>query len=109
MNSPNAGDNPQAEELPEWPHTAYLPIESVSAEDEHARLQLRYTTEDALALVGFTSLDLLVEHCGEHQSWISIPGNELPVAAEQAEAQIIFLDTPLPVSEQPSTEQPRTE
>ncbi|WP_009950386.1 SAV_915 family protein [Saccharopolyspora erythraea] len=59
-------------------------------------MELRQTTGGALALVLYTSLERLVECCGEHQPWMKVPTKELPAVVEQVGAQVIREDVPLP-------------
>lgn len=74
----------------------FIPSEPMTPEDQQANLELRETTEGALALVSFTSLEQLVEGCGEQQAWISIPEAEVQQLAAQVGAQVILQDVPLP-------------
>lgn len=76
--------------------SVFIPSEPMKPDDEQANVELRETTEGALALVSFTSLDRLVEGCGEHQAWISVPRAEVQRLAEQVGAQVILQDVPLP-------------
>ncbi len=94
--SAELGDEAGADELP---LTAFLPTEPVSVEDQEVRLELRYTTEGALALMTFTSLERLVASCGDQQPWIAVPGGELPMVAERAGAELVLEDFALPESE----------
>ncbi|MHA6802802.1 SAV_915 family protein [Salinifilum ghardaiensis] len=74
----------------------YVPSQPMAAEDHEAQLELRRTSEGALALVTYTSLERLVEGCGNQQAWISVPESELRQLAEQVDAQVILQDVPLP-------------
>lgn len=64
--------------------------------DQEVQLELRHTTENALALMTYTSLERLVEGCGDQQPWISVPSAEVQQLAEQVAAQVILQDVPLP-------------
>jgi len=74
----------------------FLPTGRTVPADQEVQLELRYTTEGALALVTFTSLERLVEGCGDQQPWISVPGAEVEQLAAQVGAQVILQDVPLP-------------
>lgn len=74
----------------------FLPSQQAAPSDPQVQLDLRTTTEGALALVSFTSLERLVEGCGERQAWISVPETEVQRIAEQVGAQVILQDLPLP-------------
>lgn len=93
------GDQPPQAEQPAWPETAYLPIGAVSIEDEHARLELRHTTQGDLGLVSFSSVEQLVDSYGQEQPWIAIAGEQLPAAAEQTGAQVVLIDVPVPATD----------
>ncbi|GAA4851414.1 hypothetical protein GCM10025787_38330 [Saccharopolyspora rosea] len=64
--------------------------------NQQVQLELRYTTEGALALVLYTSLERLVECCGEQQAWVKVPASELATIVDQVGAQVIREDVPLP-------------
>lgn len=74
----------------------YLPTEPVAAGDRQARLELRHTTGGQLGLLVYTSLERLVEACGDQQPWISVPLADLHTIAEQVEADVVLEDIALP-------------
>lgn len=74
----------------------FVPSGRASPHDQELQLELRHTTENALALVTYTSLERLVEGCGNQQAWISVPEAEVQQLAEQVGAQVILQDVPLP-------------
>jgi hypothetical protein len=76
--------------------SVFVPSRPMTAEDHEAVLELRKTSEGALALVTYTSLERLVEGCGSQQAWISVPESELQHLAKQVDAQVILQDVPLP-------------
>ncbi|MBQ6643973.1 MAG: hypothetical protein IJH84_23470 [Saccharopolyspora sp.] len=74
----------------------FIPCARAAPHDQQVQLELRHTTENALALVTYTSLERLVEGCGDQQPWISVPSAEVQQLAEQVAAQVILQDVPLP-------------
>ncbi|GAA4854611.1 SAV_915 family protein [Saccharopolyspora rosea] len=88
----------------DWPAEVYVPCEPITSVDpqqphQQVRVELRRTTDGALALLTYTSLERLVEGCGQQQAWISVPGNAVRKLAEDTEAEVILQDVPLPESE----------
>lgn len=73
-------------------------------ESKQVTVELRRTTEGELALVTYSTLERLVQGCGERQHWIGVPAEALAVLAEQAGAEIVLQDVPLPEEERRSRE-----
>lgn len=74
----------------------YVPTNSTSPEQGRAELALRYTTDGELALLVYSSLDVLVQCCGEHQPWIAVPATHVSGIATTAEAETVLVDTAIP-------------
>jgi hypothetical protein len=49
-----------------------------------------------LAVLAYTSLDLLVAGCGQHQGWMSAPAEQLTALQPLAGFDVIALDVELP-------------
>jgi len=75
----------------------YVPSQRFRPGDAEAKLELQPMPGDRLALMAYSSLDLLTWGCGPHQPWVSIPAGLLDEVRLQAGAHTIMLDTPLPV------------
>lgn len=74
----------------------YLPSRPFRPGDEQARLELQPMRGGWLAVLAYSSLTLLAWGCGRGQSWVSVPAGLLDEARQQAGADTILLDTPLP-------------
>lgn len=74
----------------------FVPSQRFRPGDAEAKLELQPMPGDRLALMVYSSLDLLVRGCGPHQPWVSIPAGLLDEVRLQAGAHTIMLDTPLP-------------
>lgn len=74
----------------------FVPSEPVDARTGQARLQLRRVRDGRLALLAYTSLDLLVAGCGESQGWIAAPVEQLEQLQPMAGFDVIALDVDLP-------------
>ena len=85
--------------LDELSETVFIPAQPTPNDDSQARLELRLTTEGALALVTYTTLERLVLACGERQPWIAVGGSDLLKVAEQTGAEIVLQDIELPGEE----------
>ncbi|MGB6163217.1 MAG: SAV_915 family protein [Pseudonocardiaceae bacterium] len=77
----------------EW---VYLPSRPVSGDSGRAELELRRRQDGQLALLAYTSLELLVAGCGAQQPWIAIPVVELEQAQRSAQFDLIALNVLLP-------------
>lgn len=80
----------------------FLPCASpVGPEDSDVELE-SYETEDGTALLVFSSLDALVEGCGEEQPWITVPltslGDVHRLCAGAAGESELLWDAVLPTS-----------
>lgn len=74
----------------------YVPTTSTAPDEGRAELALRYTTNGELALLVYSSLDVLVQCCGEHQPWIAVPTTHVSGIATTAEAEAVLVDTAIP-------------
>lgn len=73
-----------------------MPSRPFRAGDEQARLELQPTPGGLLALMAYSSRETLLAGCGPAQPWVSIPAGLLDEARQEAGADTIALDTPLP-------------
>ncbi|MGH3914375.1 MAG: SAV_915 family protein [Pseudonocardiaceae bacterium] len=74
----------------------FVPSRPFRPGDAQAKLELQPMPGDRLALMAYSSRDLLCWGCGPYQPWVSIPAGLLDEARQQAGAHTIALDTPLP-------------
>lgn len=61
-----------------------------------AQLQLRHMEDGRLAILAYTSLELLVAGCGSAQPWVAVPVGELETLKPMAGFDVIALDVDLP-------------
>ncbi|WP_216212500.1 SAV_915 family protein [Amycolatopsis aidingensis] len=59
------------------PELVYLPTQRVRHGEPAANLELRRTEDGRTALLGYTSMELLVQGCGPDQPWIAVPAHKL--------------------------------
>ncbi|QGK68980.1 hypothetical protein GIY23_05015 [Allosaccharopolyspora coralli] len=83
----------------------FVPSERASTGDQQVRFELRYTSEGAFALLTYTSLERLVEGCGEAQPWVSVADTDVMTLAEQTGAQVVLQDVPLPDDDMKTTQE----
>jgi hypothetical protein len=81
----------------------FVLCQQTSLRDAEHILELRRDPQGRLSVVVFSSLDLLVEGCGEFQPWVAIPASRLETVVEEVGAEVILLDVLLG-SEQRHTE-----
>ena len=74
----------------------FVPSEPIDARTGQARLQLRRIRDGRLAVLAYTSLDLLVAGCGESQGWVAAPVEQLEKLQSLAGFDVIALDVDLP-------------
>ena len=74
----------------------FLPANEPSSGDSRAQLQLRRMEDGRLALLAYTSLELLVAGCGPRQAWIAAPVDDLETLMPLAGFEVIALDVDLP-------------
>ncbi len=63
--------------------------------DPEATLELRHTEDGRLAVLAFSSLERLVEGCGEAQPWIAFPHEHLDELVRVSGADVVLWDVAL--------------
>lgn len=74
----------------------YIPSRPFSEGEEEALLEMQPIVGGQLALPVFTSREALIDGCGPHQPWVSIPASRLEEARLQVGADVIYEDQALP-------------
>ncbi|MGH3940875.1 MAG: SAV_915 family protein [Pseudonocardiaceae bacterium] len=74
----------------------FVPSRPFRPGDAEAKLELQPMPGDRLALMAYSSRELLCWGCGPHQPWVSVPAGLLDAVRQEAGAHTITLDTPLP-------------
>ncbi|MGI8310326.1 SAV_915 family protein [Saccharopolyspora hattusasensis] len=69
-----AGYVTPADEEEDLPETAYIPCQRVTKGATDVIVEMRDTTDGQRALLAFTSLQELVDSCGDGQPWVAVPG-----------------------------------
>jgi hypothetical protein len=62
---------------PDFAHHVFLPCSNVRPGDEEMSIDLHRTDDGKLALLVYSSLEILVECCGERQAWVQVPTTDL--------------------------------
>lgn len=70
----------------------YVPCEPRDPGDPQVRVLAAQPSPDCTVLLVWSSLDLLVAACGEHQPWVSVPLGEAAALRGQLEAVAVVLD-----------------
>ncbi|MCP2236824.1 SAV_915 family protein [Prauserella halophila] len=78
------------------PDEVYLPSERVHYGDEEATVELRRLEDERLVLLAFTSLEALVEGCGEGQPWLSVRSDYLNRIVTDSGATEVLWNAVLP-------------
>lgn len=85
---------------PSLPPVLFLPtgapVPGESGTSAEASIELRNTPDGSIALVAFSSLEQLVECCGEKQHWVRVSTEHLPKLHAHKPYDLIMLDSPLP-------------
>ena len=79
-------------EEPESQPVVYVPCEPRDPGDPAVRVLAPQPSPDCTVLAVWSSLDLLVAACGEHQPWVSIPLGETAALRAQLSATAVVLD-----------------
>lgn len=74
----------------------FVPAERPSDGDSQVRLQLRSMEDGRMAVLAYTSLELLVAGCGPQQAWVAAPTEELENLKSLAGFDVIALNVDLP-------------
>ncbi|MGW5646956.1 SAV_915 family protein [Saccharopolyspora sp. NPDC003752] len=69
---PVLGPEYSGQESGDGPERLHVPVQQVAADRAEAGVALRRLPDGRLALLVYSSAELLAECCGEHQSWIAI-------------------------------------
>ncbi|MGH3623216.1 MAG: SAV_915 family protein [Sciscionella sp.] len=76
------------------PSTVYVPTGPSHDGDPQLQFELRRTEDGRFALLVYTTLDHLVECCGESQPWVQVPTQELDEVRAYAPFDVVLLDVP---------------
>lgn len=78
------------------PAMLYAPSRPFRAGDEQAMLELQPIVGEQMALPVFSSPELLIAGCGQHQPWVSFPEHRLDEVRRSTGADVVFKDKALP-------------
>lgn len=100
----NTADPGAAEERPP---TVYVPSERVSnpTPDAEVTIELRALEDGTLAMLCYTSLQELVDSCGDGQPWIAIRDYQLDGVRDASGAEVLLWDAGLPLEERKTKHQ----
>lgn len=79
------------------PPMVYVPSQRVVEGDAEAQLELRYLVDGRLAAPVYSTLERLVEGCGEDQPWVLLPVRILEQCREELGIEAVVLDATLPL------------
>lgn len=83
-------------EAEDVPQQVYISSQRLGPGAEEVNLELRPMQDGRLALLAYSSLDLLIAGCGEHQPWIAVPVNRVHDCQQQSGADVVLWDLELP-------------
>lgn len=84
------------------PATVYIPSERVVRREQNVTLELRRLVDGNVALLAYTSLELLVEGCGNRQPWVAVRSDALEDLRCRSGADVVLWDAAIPVEERRS-------
>ncbi|MEV0088467.1 SAV_915 family protein [Saccharopolyspora sp. NPDC050642] len=93
---PVLGPEYSGQESGDGPERLHVPVQRVAADRSEAGVALRRLPDGRLALLVYSSAELLAECCGEHQSWIAIRTGDLHEVRHRCAADLVIWDAPLP-------------
>ncbi|MEC3977959.1 SAV_915 family protein [Amycolatopsis sp. H20-H5] len=74
----------------------YLPVAETVTDASQARVELRRTKDDRMALLAYSALDRLHTCCGKQQPWIVLPTAALDELQQAHPFQLLLLDIVIP-------------
>lgn len=84
----------------------FVPSRRVRRGDAEATLELRRTEDGQLAMLAYSSLELLVDGCGEGQPWVAVPRERVAGLLSLSEADVVLWDVALsPEQRHPADEE----
>lgn len=83
---------------------AYVPCERVLRGDTEVTVELRRLQDGRTAVLAYTSLDALVESCGDLQPWVSLPSDEVHEIQQRSGAEVLLWDAALPSDQRNDSE-----
>lgn len=94
------GEQPGSEQRPnEQAHSeqeaAFVPSQRLRDGDAEVTLELRQTEDGQLAMLAYSSLELLVDGCGQAQPWVAVPTDRVDGLASQGGAETVLWDVGL--------------
>ena len=75
---------------------AYVPSQRLRPGDTEATLELRNTEDGRVAMLAYSTLERLVEGCGESQPWVAVPMDRVQNLQELSGADVTLWDVPVP-------------
>ncbi|MBB5855058.1 SAV_915 family protein [Amycolatopsis umgeniensis] len=81
---------------PGLPNALFLPTAKKPKDFTRAEIELRRTSDGRMALIAFSSVQRLVECCGEHQPWALVKAEHLGRVYQVQPYDLIVLDSDLP-------------
>ncbi len=82
----------------------YVPCERVLRGDTEVTVELRRLQDGRTAVVAYTSLEALVENCGDLQPWASLPSDKVQEVQEHSGAEVVLWDVALPADQRNDSE-----
>ncbi|MQA86715.1 MAG: hypothetical protein GEV03_19300 [Streptosporangiales bacterium] len=74
---------------------AYIPSRRVRRGDAEAMLELRNTEDGRVAMLAFSSLEQLVDGCGEAQPWVAVPIDRIEEMQRLSGADLVLWNVEL--------------
>lgn len=81
---------------PGSPDVAFVASQRLGRGDAEATLELRGTEDGLLAVMAYSSMDHLVDGCGEAQPWVAVPRDKVDDLVHLTGGDIVLWDVPLP-------------
>lgn len=78
------------------PEVVYVPSKRLEPRVTEVTVELRRTEDGRLAVLAYSSLQSLVECCGEAQPWVSLPPEKITEVVGESQADVVLWDAHLP-------------
>ncbi len=77
----------------------YLPSERAQRGDAEVTVEFRRIDDGRLVVLAYTSLDALVDGCGDRQPWVSLPAESIGEIVQASGADEVLWNQALPAEQ----------
>lgn len=84
--------------------TVFVPTQRMRRGDAEFLVEMRHLQDGRLALLTYSSLDALVEGCGDAQPWVEVPAERVEEIRDVVGAEVVVMDQALDAAQRHEAE-----